>query len=208
MTDAPDAPRIVLATPPRAEIDSVAEALPAALAAGLVATVRLDMPGADEPDLRRAADRLREICHAADVALVVRDHFRLVRPLGLDGAQVALRGVSLKKVRAEIGEDAILGVACGASRHDGLTAGEAGADYVLFSPVVPDPALGDGEAAPLELFQWWAEMIEVPVVAEGGVGDDEARALAPHADFIVPDARVWEGDLAANLGRLAAALEG
>jgi thiamine-phosphate pyrophosphorylase len=207
MTEPADAPRIVLPTPPRADLEAVAAALPGLLATGLVATVRLDMPGAEEAQLRRAADRLREICHAADVALVIRDHYRLVGPLGLDGVQVDLKGTSLKKVRAEIGHDAILGAACGASRHDGLTAGEAGADYVLFSPFAPDPALGDGEAAPLELFQWWAEMIEVPVVAEGGVGAEQAKALAPYADFVAPDPGVWEGDAQANLRRIAEALE-
>jgi thiamine-phosphate pyrophosphorylase len=202
------APRIVLATPPRAEPEALAEALPPALEAGLIATLRLDMPGAEEDALRRAADRLRELCHAADTAFVIRDHYRLARPLGLDGAQVDFRAASLKKARAEIGADAILGAACGASRHDGMTAAEAGADYVLFAPFVPDPALGDDAPAPLELFEWWAQMIEVPVVAEGGIGEAEARALGPHADFVVPDARVWEGDLAANLRRLGQALEG
>ena len=127
MTDAEDAARLVLATPPRGDLEAIAAALPGALATGLVATVRLDMPGASDPELRRAADRLREICHAADVAIVIRDHVGLVGPLGLDGVQVSLPGANLKKVRAAIGPDAILGVDCGASRHDGMTAGEAGA---------------------------------------------------------------------------------
>ncbi|MDF2232105.1 thiamine phosphate synthase [Albimonas sp. CAU 1670] len=208
MTDAEDAARLVLATPPRGDIEAVAAALPAALATGLVATVRLDLPGASDAEARRAADRLREICHAADVAIVIRDHVGLVAPLGLDGVQVSLPGASLKKVRAAIGPDAILGVDCGASRHDGMTAGEAGADYVLFSPVVPEPAAGPVEPAPLELFQWWAQMIEVPVVAEGGVDVAQAKALGPYADFAVPAPSVWEGDLVANLKALDAALRG
>ncbi len=209
MTDAEDAARLVLATPPRGELDAIAAALPAALASGLVATVRLDMPGASEAELRRAADRLREICHAADVAIVIRDHVGLVGPLGLDGVQVSLPGANLKKVRAAIGPDAILGVDCGASRHDGMTAGEAGADYVLFGPLVPDPAAGPVvEPAPLELFEWWAMMIEVPVVAEGGVDAVQAATLAPYADFAVPPASVWDGDLVANLKAVDAALRG
>ena len=206
MTDADDAARLVLATPPRGDLEAVAAALPAALASGLVATLRLDLPGAGEAELRRAADQLRVICHEADVAIVIRDHARLVPPLGLDGAQVEMPAANLKKLRAELGADAIIGAACGASRHDGMVAGEAGADYVLFSPVVPEPAAGPAEAAELELFQWWAQMIEVPVVAEGGIDLAQARLLAPFADFIVPDASVWEGDLVANLKALDQAL--
>ena len=49
------APRLLLPTPPRAPLTQVAEALPGALATGLVACVRLDLPGATEPEIRRAA---------------------------------------------------------------------------------------------------------------------------------------------------------
>ncbi|MEC9435288.1 MAG: thiamine phosphate synthase [Pseudomonadota bacterium] len=203
-----DAARLILVTPPRATLSTLVGALPAALASGLVATVRLDMPGAAEDEIRRTADALRVICHEADVALVIRDHFRMVRPLGLDGVQVDLKGAALKKIRAEIGEDAILGVACGTLRHDGMVAGEAGADYVLFGPVRAPGGLGAGETAPMELFEWWGEMIETPSIAEGGIGEAEAAALSPHADFIAPDVSVWEGDLVANLRRFQAALDG
>lgn len=208
MTQAPEEPaRLILVTPPRAALDALTAALPAALATGLVATVRLDMPGAAEDDIRRAADALRVICHDADVALVIRDHFRMVRPLGLDGVQVDLKGASLKKIRAEIGDDAILGVACGVLRHDGMIAGEAGADYVLFGPVTAADGLGAGDTAPVELFEWWGEMIETPSVADGGVGEAEAAALSDHADFIAPDVSIWDGDLVANLRRFQAALD-
>jgi thiamine-phosphate pyrophosphorylase len=86
-----------------------------------------------------------------------------------------------------------------------MTAGEAGADYVAFGPV-RESGLGDGTVADRELFAWWSEMIEVPVVAEG-VDVDAARDLAPVADFIVPDPAFWsDEDPARALARMAAAL--
>ena len=42
------------------------------------------------------------------------------------------RGV--RHARKELGADAIVGAFCGASRHEGMNAGEAGADYVSFAP--------------------------------------------------------------------------
>lgn len=199
--------RIMLATPPRMDPEALAPMLRAALATGVVGCVRMDMPGAGEADIRRAADILRPICHEADVALILAEHFRMAKPLGLDGVEVESRHARLRDVRAEIGPDAIMGVACGASRHDGMTAAEAGADYVLFRPHHAQGALGDGAVADLDLFQWWAEMIETPVVAEGGVGAAEIAALAPFADFAIPDADVWEGDVAAKTKALNAILE-
>ena len=98
-----------------------------------------------------------------------------------------------------------MGSFCRASRHDGLTAGEAGADYVAFGPV-RDDGLGDGAVAEHDLFAWWSEMIEVPVVAEV-VDVDAARALAPVVDFVVPDPGIWtQEDPAAALRRIADAL--
>jgi thiamine-phosphate pyrophosphorylase len=49
-----------------------------------------------------------------------------------------------------------------------MAAGENGADYIAFSPV-GDMGLGDDIRAERDLFAWWSEMIELPVVAEGGL---------------------------------------
>ena len=80
-----------------------------------------------------------------------------------------------------------------------MTAAEIGADYVSFGPVGAS-GLGDGTVAPLDLFDWWSEMIEVPVVAEGGMTPDLAAALAPHVDFLALGDELWthsEGPAAA-----------
>lgn len=199
--------RIMLATHPRMPAEEMAQKLAPALATGEVGCVRIDMPGAAEDDIRRAADLLRPLCHEADVAIIMRDHYRLAPSLGLDGAEVEARRVRMRDARAVLGKDAILGAACGASRHDGMTAAEAGADYVLFRPHRLEDALGDGAVAGVELFQWWAEMIETPVVAEGGIEAPELRALAPFADFVVPSPDVWEDDVAAAARAFARILE-
>ena len=99
------------------------------------------------------------------------DHHRLAQRLGLDGVHLTDGPRRLRDVRKTLGQDAIVGAFCGTSRHDGMTAAEIGADYVSFGPVSAG-LLGDGTLAEPELFQWWSEMIEVPVVAEGGLTPD------------------------------------
>ncbi|MBZ0123178.1 MAG: thiamine phosphate synthase, partial [Roseovarius sp.] len=95
---------------------------------------------------------------------------------------------------------------CGASRHQGMTAGEAGADYIAFGPVGAT-ALGDGTRAGRDLFEWWSQMIELPVVAEGALDEALIRDLAPVTDFFAIGAEIWNADdPAAALGRLAAAM--
>lgn len=193
MNDQPDAPRLYLVTPPRFDLPRLSAQIQDAVAEGAVACVRIEAPGATEADLRAAVDALLPICRNADVALVIAEHFRLVKPLGLDGVHVEA-GVNLRDVRATIGKDQIVGVHCGVSRHTGMTAAEAGADYIAFGPVADTGGLGDGALAPLDLFQWWSEMIETPVVAEGGLDPSLAATLAPYVDFITPYAEIWNED--------------
>jgi thiamine-phosphate pyrophosphorylase len=184
------AARLYLVTPPVFEAG-----LPDRVAALLdgfdVACLRLALATASEEEVARAADALRPVAHARDVPLVVADHFRLVGRLGLDGVHLGDGARQVRAVRKALGADAIVGAYARASRHEGLTAGEAGADYVSFGPV-GESGLGDGQAAPFELFDWWSEMIEVPVVAEGGLTPALVEALAGRADFIALGAEVWD----------------
>jgi thiamine-phosphate pyrophosphorylase len=186
-----DAPRLYLITPPAFEPAAFAPLLAAALDAGGVACVRLDLVG-DEAAIRRAAGALRPVCVARDVALVIADHLRLVGPLGLDGVHLADgSAAAVRRAREALGPEAIVGAGAGASKHRGMTAAEAGADYVALGPVAAG-ALGTGEEADADLFAWWSEMIETPSVAEGGLTLDAARALAPLADFLAPREAVWD----------------
>jgi thiamine-phosphate pyrophosphorylase len=97
-----------------------------------------------------------------------------------------------------LGADAIIGASCVNSRHEGMSAGEYGADYVSFGPVGLSP-LGSGERAELELFQWWSEMIEVPCVAEGALDVAMIRALTPHTDFFGIGDEIWGADQPARM---------
>ncbi|NNU80477.1 thiamine phosphate synthase [Halovulum dunhuangense] len=208
MTEDREPPKIYLATPPAFELSGFETPLKAALDAAPVACLRLSLATRDEDDLSRAADMLREIAHARDIPLVIDDHFRLVERLGLDGVHLTDGARRVKEVRKLLGKEAILGAFCGTSRHAGMTAGELGADYIAFGPVSADTLLGDGTVAEPELFQWWSEMIEIPVVAEGGLAGAALAGLLPYTDFICLSDEIWAaGDgPAAALGRIAASL--
>ncbi|MDP4990351.1 MAG: thiamine phosphate synthase, partial [Marivita lacus] len=155
-----------------------------------------------------AADAVREVAHRFDVALVIDTHVVLAQRLGLDGVHLTDGARSVRMARKELGEDAIVGAFCGQLRHDGISAGEAGADYVSFGPV-GTTALGDGSRAEQELFEWWSEMIEIPVVAEGGLDAEIIRRLAPMTDFFGIGEEIWRSeDPVAALKGLTAAMAG
>jgi thiamine-phosphate pyrophosphorylase len=121
------------------------------------------------------------------------EHVLLAQRLGLDGVHLLDGARSVRKIRKDLGDDAIVGAFCGSSRHDGMSAGENGADYVAFGPVGSAP-IGDGSIAEPELFAWWSEMIEVPVVAEGDLTQDIIQTLSPITDFFGIGEEIWRSD--------------
>lgn len=202
----PDAerPQIYLLTPPEFELSAFPARLDEVLDAHDIACLRLTLATRDEDRIARAADAVREVAHAHDVALVIDSHVGLVERLGLDGVHLTDGARSVRKVRKQLGPDAIVGAFCGASKHDGMNAGEAGADYVAFGPA-GRTALGDGTLAEYDLFEWWSQMIELPVVAEGALDEATIAHLAPVTDFFAIGEEIWrEDDAVAALTRLAA----
>jgi thiamine-phosphate pyrophosphorylase len=204
MPDA-DAPQIYLISPPVVDLALFPDRLARVLDARPIACLRLALAGEDEDALIRSADACREVAHARDVPLVIARHLGLVERLGLDGVHLeGARGV--RDARKALGADAIVGAYCGATRHDGLNAGEAGADYVAFGPV-GETGLGDGRRAERDLFEWWSEVIEIPVVAEGALTVALVESFAPVADFLGVGAEIWGAeDPAAALAALLAPL--
>lgn len=186
-------PQIYLITPPAFDSLIFADRVSAVLDSMEVACLRLSLSSDDESQVQRACDALREVAHSRDVPLVIDTHIQMVRRAGLDGVHLATGSRSVRSARGALGPDAIVGAFCSASRHDGMTAADAGADYVSFGPAATT-SLGDGTHAEHDLFAWWSEMIEVPVVAEGALDAAHIAALAPVTDFFGIGPEIWGHD--------------
>jgi thiamine-phosphate pyrophosphorylase len=190
---ATDRPQITLITPPAFDWQVFPDRLAKVLDAVEIACVRLPLAGSDEFELSRMADAARLVAHGRDVAVVIETHVGLAQRLGLDGVHLTDGARSVRTARKELGADAIVGAYCGATRHEGISAGEAGADYAAFGPI-GQTSLGSGTQADWELFQWWSEMIEVPVIAEGGLTVALVERFAPVTDFFGVGPEVWSTD--------------
>lgn len=188
-----DIPQLYLISPSDFDIDSFPNDFGRILDVVEVACARLSVAWSDEDRVARAADALRELCHARDVPLVIDRHVLMVERLGLDGVHLTDGARGVRTAREELGADPIVGAFCGASRHDGMTAGEAGADYVAFGPIRAT-TMGDGSFAESDLFAWWSAMIELPVVAEGALTVSDVETLAPMTDFFAIGDEIWAAE--------------
>jgi len=201
---ADERPQITLITPPTFEPETFSDRLGLVLDGMEIACLRLSLATKDEDTLMRAADAAREAAHARDVAVVIDNHLILAERLGLDGVHLTDGSRNVRKARKDLGADAIVGAFCRTSKHDGMTAGEAGADYVSFGPI-GETILGDGTRAEFELFEWWSEVIEVPIIAEGALTADLVAKFGPVTDFFAVGEEIWgtENPLAALKALLA-----
>ena len=188
--------RLYLITPPRIELRAFAEELKRALDAGDVASLQLRLKDVREEEIIRATETLMPIAQKADVAFILNDRPDLAARLGCDGVHIGQQDATYNEARAAVGRDRIVGVTCHGSRDLAFEAGEAGADYVAFGSFYPTTTKEVQFRADIELLQWWAETMTVPVVAIGGISVENAGPLIDAgADFIAVSSGVWNHPL-------------
>ncbi len=200
--------RLYLITPPALSAD-FPEMLAAALDAGDVAALQLRLKDVDDDTIRSAVDLVRPIAHAHNVALILNDRPDIAVETGCDGAHVGTDDMPLADARRVLGRGLQLGVSCYDSRDLALRAGEANADYVAFGAFFPSGTKTTGYQADTELLSWWSELMELPVVAIGGIDAENCGPLVrAGANFLAVIGAVWghPGGAAAGVRAMVAAI--
>src|ERR1700756_735338 len=173
-------PRRYLATPAVDDPAKLIADLPCLLAAADIAAVLLRLK---ETDQRGMISRVKAI------ALLLDGNVELVARGGADGAH--LNGIdALEEALPSLKPDRIAGVGGLITRHDSMSAGERGADYVLFGE--PDSAgKRPSTEAVAERLSWWAELFEPPCVGYAASPDEVPEFVLAGADFVLVDDLVW-----------------
>lgn len=185
--------RLYLITPPKIDdLNSFAKLFGEALDGGDVACVQLRLKDLDDDAICRAVDYLRPQAQRRGVAFLLNDRPDLAFETGCDGVHIGQTDMPYRDARGIVGADRIVGVTCHESRHLAMEAAESGADYVAFGAFYPTATKEAPTRADPELLSWWTELMEVPVVAIGGITLDNARPLVDAgADFLAVSAGVW-----------------
>jgi len=184
--------RLYLVTPPLsgADLDGFAPRFAEALGAADVASALARIAPAARGEAKRILQPLVELATARDVAALIESDARLAPRVGADGVHVLGIGEKLAEALASLHPARIVGAGSLRSRDDAMTAGEAGADYVMFG----EPRR-DGYTPPLaetvERTAWWAEIFQTPCVAFAGALDAVAPLTAAGADFVALGDAIW-----------------
>jgi thiamine-phosphate pyrophosphorylase len=183
-------PRLYLATPIVDDPSALAASLPALLAGCDIAAVLLRLKSTDPRSMISRIKALAPAVQNGGAALLIEGNAELVARAGADGAH--LTGIeAMQEALPTLKPDRIAGVGGLITRHDSMSAGEAGADYVLFGE--PD-ARGHRPSAEAiaERLQWWAELFEPPCVGFAATFDEAKEFAAAGADFVLVGDVIWD----------------
>lgn len=185
--------RLYLITPPRLDAAAFSSVMADALDAGDVAAVQLRLKDVSDDAVRQACDILRPVVQAREAAFLLNDRADLAAEMGCDGVHIGQSDTPYRTARRLVGDNAIVGVTCHASRHLAIEAAEAGADYVAFGAFFPTATKVAPAAADPEILEWWSTMMTVPCVAIGGLTVANCAAvIEAGADFLAVSAGVWD----------------
>lgn len=181
--DLPNRCRLVLIADPSKEGMEPARVL-AALSGGDVASLILVGGGIEDGAFQKYCEAVVVPAQERGVAVVISGDSRVVGRVGADGIHLETSAAEIDAAVRKHDGRLIVGAGGAKTRHDALDLGEAQPDYIFFG------RFGyDAEPAPhprnLDLAQWWAEIVNVPCIAQGGseIGSVEAVA-ATGAEFV------------------------
>jgi thiamine-phosphate pyrophosphorylase len=181
--------RLYLATPAIDEPQQWLGILPPLLAEADIAAVLLRLKSSDPRTLISRIKALAPAIQDNGAALLLEGHVDLVARAGADGAHVS--GLeAFGEAVPTLKPDRIVGIGGLTTRHDSMTAGELGADYVLFGE--PDAnGRRPSRDAICERLAWWDELFELPSVGFAGTLDEIGAFATAGADFILVSDFIW-----------------
>jgi thiamine-phosphate pyrophosphorylase len=189
------AARLYLLSPLITDVATFAPRLAEACAVGGVAAVLLRFAAADERTLVNSVKTLGPATQDKGAAAVIAASGEV------DLAAVAVRGGAdgvhsgggmdeLRALRERLNGDRIVGAGNIRSKHDAMTIGEMGVDYLMFGEPRADGSLPALEAV-IERAAWWAEIFQTPCVAYAPRLDAVPDLAKTGAEFIALGEAVW-----------------
>jgi thiamine-phosphate pyrophosphorylase len=182
-------PRLYLATPEVDDPAGLIASLAGVLTSADVAAVLVRLKPVDQRTMISRVKALAPAVQKSGAALLLDGHVELVARAGADGAH--LSGLAaLEEALPSLKPDRIAGIGGLTTRHDSMTAGELGADYLLFGE--PD-AKGQRPSveAIAERLGWWAELFEPPCVGFAASREEAHEFAAAGADFVLVGDFIW-----------------
>lgn len=143
---------------------------------GGVTVVQLREKNSPTGEFYRIATDLKELTSKYDVPLIINDRLDIALAIDADGIHVGQSDMPGNVVRSIIGNDKILGISA-ATVKGAIKAEEYGADYIGTGAIFPTQTK-DADCINIDYLKEIVEAINIPVIAIGGLGEDNISFLA------------------------------
>lgn len=132
----------------------------------------------DSLDFYKEALKVKEICKKYDVPLIINDRVDIALAVDADGVHVGQSDLPCRIVRSILGSEKIVGVST-SNVKEALKAQEDGADYVGVGAVFPTTTKDDADSVTIEELSNIKKSLNIPVVAIGGISENNIEKLKP-----------------------------
>lgn len=171
-------------TPDEQDTDVLLAKIEAALRGG-IQVLQYRNKRADHKLKTQQARAILPLCRQYQVPFIINDSVKLCLTLDADGVHLGADDGNLNEARARLGVGKILGASCYNRLDLAIAAAQAGADYAAFGACFASGTKPNAVVAPLDLFSQAKKVIDIPLVAIGGITDaNAAQAIAAGADAI------------------------
>lgn len=185
--------KIYLISPPSFEIKTFAPRLEAVLKTGLVSVFQLRLKDYPKNEIIKIAHEVKKICAQNNCLFIVNDSPEIAWEVGAGGVHLGEGDGLVSEVRKKSPQNFVIGASCYNSRHLAMEAAEQGADYLAFGAFFPTSTKIVKAKAEIEILEWASEMLNVPIVAIGGINEKNAASLAKAGtDFVAVISSIWE----------------
>lgn len=143
---------------------------------GGVTTLQLREKNLSDEEFLKEAMEIKELCKKYNVPLIINDNVEVAIKCGADGVHVGQEDMEASKVREKVGRDMIIGV----SAHNVEEARRAvsnGANYLGVGAVFSTSTKDDVDVLSKETLKEICLAVDVPVVAIGGINQDNIVEL-------------------------------
>lgn len=120
---------------------------------------------------------IRDLCHEFGAAFIINDDVELAIRTRADGIHIGREDGRCRDIRAQVGDELLVGVSCYDSLELAVAAQDEGADYVAFGSAYASATKPNAVHAPVSLYRDAVARLPIAVVAIGGINRSNGQIL-------------------------------
>jgi thiamine-phosphate pyrophosphorylase len=135
-------------------------------------------------ELLLTAQKLKNLCAKSDVLFIINDYLDLALSVDADGLHIGQKDLPLSAIRRELPIDKIIGCSVNTVSQANKAQSE-GADYIAVGSIFPSATKKEATVVGVDTLKQIRQSISSPLVAIGGIGEDNIeQVVAAGADSV------------------------